>query len=374
MEPQVINLGKDEQYLRFTLENVNVSIANSLRRIILSEIPCVVFRTSPYEKNLATIEINTSRMNNELIKQRLSCIPIHIQDTTFPYSDFVVEVDVHNRSKEIVYVTTGDFKIRHVESNKYLDDQTTREIFPKDKITDEFIDLIRLRPEISDTIKGEHIKMSMKFDIGTAKEDGAFNVVSTCTYAATPNQEEIEKTWSLMESKMKNENKSENDIEYAKKDWLLLDAKRIVKPNSFDFTIESVGQFEEIMILNKAIDVMKEKLTKLKVIIYEQGVVSKSTTTIPNSFDIILKGEDYTLGKVLEFILYRDYYESSNTETLALNYCGFQKPHPHIDLSVIRLGFSEENITDDEVRNLLVVVCQTAIDIYTNIEEKITIE
>ena len=98
MEPLVTDFTQDDQYLRFTLENVNTSIANGLRRIILSEIPCVVFRTSPYEKNLVNIEINTSRMNNELIKQRLSCIPIHIKDTAFPISEYVVEVDSYNNT------------------------------------------------------------------------------------------------------------------------------------------------------------------------------------------------------------------------------------------------------------------------------------
>ena len=170
---------------------------------------------------------------------------------------------------------------------------------------------------------------------------------------------------------MKKANKSEEEIAYAKKDWELLDAKRIVKPDSFDFTIESVGPFEETSIVKKAINVMKDKLAKFKQSISEDGVVSSSTTTIPNSFDILLKGEDYTLGKVLEFILYRDYYErSSNNETIALNYCGFQKPHPHIDLSVIRLGFVEDNITEDDVRNLLDVVCITATNIYSTIEKQ----
>lgn len=371
MEPVVTDFTQDDQYLRFTLENVNTSIANGLRRIILSEIPCVVFRTSPYEKNLVNIEINTSRMNNELIKQRLSCIPIHIKDTAFPISEYVVEVDAYNNTEDVQYVTTGNFKIRHVPSNTYLDDNKTREIFPKDNISGDFIDVIRLRPKISDTIPGEHIKMSMKFDIGTAKEDGAFNVVSTCTYASTPNKEEIEKSWSVIEEEMKKTNKSEEEIAYAKKDWELLDAKRIVKPDSFDFTIESVGPFEETSIVKKAINVMKDKLAKFKQSISEDGVVSSSTTTIPNSFDILLKGEDYTLGKVLEFILYRDYYErSSNNETIALNYCGFQKPHPHIDLSVIRLGFVEDNITEDDVRNLLDVVCITATNIYSTIEKQ----
>lgn len=378
MDPVVTDLTQDDQYLRFTLGNANVSIANSIRRIMLSEIPCVVFRTAPYEKNLATIEINTSRMNNELIKQRLSCIPIHIKDTGFPLEEYIVEVDVQNNTEEIIYVTTGDFKVKHIPSDTYLGDDKTREMFPKDNITGDFIDVIRLRPKISDAILGEHLKMSLKFDIGMAKEDGAFNVVSTCSYAATPDKDKIETTWASLEQEMKTKNMNEDEIEYAKKDWYLLDAKRITKPDSFDFVVESVGQFEETDIVEKSLNVMKGKLAKFQKKIYEEGVVSKSTTTIPNSFDVILEGEDYTLGKVLEFILYRDYYDrvtnTPSNETFNLNYCGFQKPHPHIDLSVIRVGFVEENVNAEQVRNLLDIVYTTALNIYTTIEKQIKTE
>ena len=187
---------------------------------------------------------------------------------------------------------------------------------------------------------------------------------------STPNKEEIEKSWAVFEEEMKKANKSEEEIA-CKKGLGTLRCERIVKPDSFDFTIESVGPFEETSIVKKAINVMKDKLAKFKQSISEDGVVSSSTTTIPNSFDILLKGEDYTLGKVLEFILYRDYYErSSNNETIALNYCGFKKPHPHIDLSVIRFGFVDDNITEDDVRNLLDVVCITATNIYSTIEKQ----
>ena len=37
--------------LHFRLSGVNVSLANSIRRTILSDIETLVFRTTPYEKN-----------------------------------------------------------------------------------------------------------------------------------------------------------------------------------------------------------------------------------------------------------------------------------------------------------------------------------
>ena len=81
MNPHVeLNSRHNDEMLMFTLSGVNVSLANAIRRTILSDIPLVVFRTTPYQQNKANIISNTSRLNNEILKQRLSCIPIHIKD------------------------------------------------------------------------------------------------------------------------------------------------------------------------------------------------------------------------------------------------------------------------------------------------------
>ena len=80
MDPQVSLLKSNKSTFTFTVSNCNVSFANALRRIILSEIPTIVIRSTPYERNDVTIHINTTRLNNEILKQRLSCIPIFIRD------------------------------------------------------------------------------------------------------------------------------------------------------------------------------------------------------------------------------------------------------------------------------------------------------
>jgi DNA-directed RNA polymerase alpha subunit len=80
MNPKISNRVNNLDKLTFTLENVDVSVANALRRIILSEIDTFILKTSPYTENRANIITNTSKMNNEILKQRLSSIPIHIKE------------------------------------------------------------------------------------------------------------------------------------------------------------------------------------------------------------------------------------------------------------------------------------------------------
>ena len=100
MNPHVeLNSDSDkDDALLFTLSGVNVSLANAIRRTILSDIPLVVFKTAPYEENKANIIANTTRLNNEILKQRLSCIPIYIKNIEdFPLKNYMLEVNVENK-------------------------------------------------------------------------------------------------------------------------------------------------------------------------------------------------------------------------------------------------------------------------------------
>tara|TARA_B110000483_G_scaffold243664_1_gene335087 strand:- start:113 stop:1255 length:1143 start_codon:yes stop_codon:yes gene_type:complete len=373
MNPKITDISQEDNYLKFRLSGTNVSIANALRRFILSEIPTIVFRTSPYEKNLVNIEINTTRMNNELIKQRLSCIPIHITDTDFPVKDYIIELDVLNDTDSTMYATTKDFKIKNVKNDKYLSTSDVNKIFPPDSITDDYIEIVRLRPKISDIITGEHIKFTAVLDIGIAKEDSAFNVVSTCSYGASTDKLKINNEWNNIVKDLKSKGFKKDSISDYKKDWLLLDAKRIIEKDSFNFTIESVGPFSEMSIIYKACYGMINKIKNFSNNIQsDESIIELSDNTIQNSYDITLIDEDYTLGKVLEYILYEKYYiidttkVEENASNKYLTYCGFAKPHPHINKSLIRLAFLNEKEKIDII-TLLVDVCNTAIIIFEKI-------
>jgi len=154
------SVSEDGDVLKFTLSGVNVSIANSIRRTILSDIPCVVFKTSPNEENTANIILNTSRFNNEIIKQRLSCIPIHISDLQMPLKNYLMEVNVENLTDTMLYVTTKDFKIKNLTTGDYLSEKDTQAIFPPSDQTGYYIDFLRLRPKISNEIPGESIHLT----------------------------------------------------------------------------------------------------------------------------------------------------------------------------------------------------------------------
>ena len=339
MDPHISNVRTENGFLKFSLLDCNMSIANALRRIIISDIPTFVFRTYPYSENKAEVTHNTTRFHNEIIKQRLSCIPIHIDDMDFPYKDYVIEVDVKNDTDNILYVTTKDFKIKNIKTDVYSDESAVRAIFPPSAITGDYIEFARLQPKLSENIDGERLTLRCGLDIGMASEDGAFNVISTCAYECTPDIQKANEVWKDKEAVMKKSEMSEAEIEFEKKNWFLLDAKRYYQSNSYDFTIESVGVFENIEIVIKACEIMISKCEKLlENLQHGKVTILPSETTLKNGFDITLVNEDYTLGKVIEFYLYQQNFIADKT----LSFCGFRKPHPHATESIIRVAFHNE--------------------------------
>jgi DNA-directed RNA polymerase alpha subunit len=325
--------------IEFTLSGVNVSLANALRRTLLSDIPLVVFKTTPYQENKANIIANTSRLNNEIIKQRLSCIPIHINDVyNFPLKNYLLEVNVENNSDNILYVTTQDFMIKDIVNNKYLDETKTREIFPPNELG-YFIDFVRLRPKLSDELLGEKIHLTCEFSIGTAKDDGTFNAVSTCAYGYTPDEDKIAINLTKKIQTWKDEGKNQKEIDYESKNWKSLDALRITKKDSFDFIIQTVGVYSNYELLDLACDIIIKRLNEVDNFIEtDKLMINKSHNTLKNSYDIILEDDDYTIGKIIEYALYTKFYEGAKI----LTFCGYKKMHPHDSESIIRIAYDTE--------------------------------
>ena len=359
--------------LTFTLVNIDVSIANALRRTILSDIPTIGFRTFPHEKNEAHIHKNTSRFNNEILKQRLSCIPIHITDFNLPYNELLMVVKKENTGKDIMYVTTEDFKIKNTVSDKFLTDQTVRKIFPPDPYTKDYILFARLRPKISNEVPGEIIHIEAAMSLQTAKHDAVFNVVSCASYGMTPDRLRQDALWQKKLSTLTEKN-DPVALEMAQQDWQLHDAQRIYKPNSFDFRIESIGVFDNIYIVVEACNII---IHRLEIILKEQPEIKESSTTMSNSFDVLLRSEGYTIGKLLEFILQDLFYKQQRT----LIFVAFLKKHPHDTDSLIRMALVDENggetnggetnggETNGEIRiaHMINTACQKGIEIIKEI-------
>ena len=363
MNPAISHVSEERDILSFTLSGIDKCFANAIRRTILSDIPCVVIHTDTFETNQCSIKKNTSRLHNEILKQRLSCIPIHVTELVDFPNKYSLEVNVKNETDNILYVTTEQFRLKNKENGNYLTKEETHKIFPHNDMTNSFIDFVRLRPAISDSIPGEELELAANFSVSTAKTNSMFNVVSKCAYGNTPDLPKISEVWEEQEAKLKSDGASASDIEFQKRNFYALDAQRQFIDNSFDFVIQTVGVYQNKDLMKKSCAVLQNKFIDMIQGI-DSDIVSifNSETTMDSCYDVVLENEDYTMGKVLQYILTEKYYEGEKT----LSFCGFKKFHPHNNDSTLRIAF-EKPSDKSLVRQYLRESCVLAQDLFKRI-------
>lgn len=365
MNAKVSNIKNEGDVYKMTLSNLNVSFANSIRRVIISELPVCVIRTETEKLNQCRIEVNTSRLHNEILKHRLSCIPIILKysDIESLVGKYELVVEVSNTGDNIIIVTTEDFRLRNKESGNFCTKEQTRKIFPPNSRTHYYIDFMRLRPKISENIPGEEIKLVADFSISDGLTNSSFNAVSKCAYMYTPDIIGANAAWEDILVKKRADNISEADIAFDKKNFDILDSQRIFVNDSFDFVIQGIGMYENAEMVRLACNILQKKFSSV-IEKLDADIVSilNSETTMSNCFDIILENEDYTIGKVIEFVIYDAFYQNEKT----LSYCGFKKFHPHDTKSTLRLAFNEA--TERSIASSYVkIACETAIAVFGHI-------
>ena len=365
MEPKISNLSQQDNKLTFTISNVELSVVNAFRRTLLSDIPVIVFRTFPYEDNLADIEINTSRLNNEILKHRLSCIPIYINNIEFPVNDYEIEIDVKNETDEIIYVTTNDIKIKNKTNDKYVTLEDKQKMFPPDPISGDYIDIVRLRPKITNDSDGEQLKLSCGFSIGTSGENSMFNAVTTCSFGNTPDKIKINDTWDEREKELKNLESTQ--LEIHKKDFYIIEGQRNYIKNSYDFILETNNIYTNNELLTLAASIINKKIDDVLKNVVNKNVITPLSDSMENTFELVLENEDYTIGKLIEHELYNLYFINEKI----FNYISFKKYHPHDDNSFIKMSLVK--IDDPRViSKYIITACETIKSKITFVSKLIT--
>jgi DNA-directed RNA polymerase alpha subunit len=363
MDPRIDRISETDGVLNLYITNANYSLVNAIRRTILSDIPIVCFKGFPYEENLCNIHKNTSNYNNEIIKHRITCIPVHLDPEDDTYKTLKIVIDKKNNTEDMVYVTTEDITIFDKVTNIQMPETDVRKIFPPNPITNNYIDIIKLKQFLSSNIVGEEFSLEAELSVGTAKENGAYNVVSMCSYVNTPDTISANDMWIQKEKDMTAKKESKENIEYAKKDWFLLDANRIFIENSFDFSIETIGVMPNEEIFKKACTILIQNLSTLQENFQSDSIIiNSSISTNENCYEIILENIDHTIGKVIEFLLYELYY----TQKKLITYCGFTKKHPHDTFSIIKVSF-HETVEKGVIRDYMITCIQESIRMFNSL-------
>lgn len=111
-----------------------------------------------------------------------------------------------------------------------------------------------------------------------------------------------------------------------------------MKKNSFDFTVQTIGVYNNNELIIKACKLIEKRLIDLDTLIDTDEIeIKNSLNTMTNCYDIKLENEDYTIGKLIEYILYEKFFEG----TKIVSYVGFKKFHPHDIESIVRIAFKQ---------------------------------
>ena len=228
----------DKLYIEFSGKDVNYVLMNTLRRMMIQHIPTYAFNTIDITKN-------TSVFNNDVLRLRISNLPVHnIENDTVKYYQDIINneldsdkltqltmyVDKMNDSIEIINVTSDD-------ADFYNNKDKIKSIYKKPLL------LVKLKEK-------EEIKLSTTINLNIGKNHIKYSPVTICAY------EELNE-------------------------------------NTFLFKLESSNQIEEYDIIKKSCQILIIKLENIITQLQDKDINDK------NEGELIFKDEDHTIGNFL---------------------------------------------------------------------------
>jgi DNA-directed RNA polymerase subunit L/DNA-directed RNA polymerase alpha subunit len=368
----------------FVLMDTNVTIANTLRRAIQTQTPSVGFRTEPYEKSDISISINTTPLVNEMIAHRIGMIPVNANPLTFKKDLFTFELDVENKTKEIIDVRASDFKVYMRDSSKPLEKPVqidTKTMFPPDPITGETVLITRLRPQWNPTAPNERIQLRARADVSTGAENIRWSPVCQSSYEYTLDADEVHleevfTKWLAQTKKIYNtaDVKPER-LEELKAEFKTMEIQRCYimdatgNPNNFTFHIESVGIQTVPTIVHNALVSCRTHVQKY--IDIDGGAlppnvrIQEGDSRFP-SIDFIFANESHTLGNLLATWLVDNKITGAADEVVT--YAGYKVPHPLRPEMFVRIGIKDGmdvDVQKQAARQAVAEACRELMKLFT---------
>lgn len=349
-------------HISFEITDVDLSIVNALRRIVLSEIPNVALAFDPLlESNPdITFKVNTSPLHNEFLGHRLSLIPIclsHNEIDAFERDKYKFVLKVKNTGTEVVSVTTKDIVI-YDSANKRLPPDFHARVFPINPTTKQHILIVKLRPNLNNKDFGEELDIEWYASKNVAQIHSRWAPVSCCSM--WNKIDETKAQHALMEKLAGVQ--APDQINAIKQRFETLEKYRHFVVNEYDepchfhFQVESECAMTPTYIFGKAMDVLLDKLSSFRRQVEEaNGVEIIASHTNHQMFDVSLENETFTITNVLQSMIYnhaiRDkmFYKPS----APLSYIGYFQPHPLDNKMVIKLKF-DNAVTIEQVKEFLV--------------------
>lgn len=388
--PTLLTDPEERVRVRFTLEGTSTTVANTVRRCILSNTRSVGFRANLTDAANPGIVIrkNNAVIFNEMLAHRLTLVPLAVRriDEFDPKSIECV-LKIRNESPNLLHVTAADIKV--VQKTAGVDEEIpSSALFPPDPITGDTCLITTLRPATGSVV--EEIDLTAYPVIGTGAQFMGFCPVSQCSYGNTEDpdpvrQEQFFFEWLAEFKKIAEPGAVPPEVLAKHKvEWATMANQRCFKtdvatgePNSFDFVIESVGvrSVKEIMAEGiQSVITMLTPFANTETPSAELGITTQPVDSrMTNGVDVNIANHEHTLGNLLQTVL-TDLYLNTETPDAPISYAGYKVPHPLHKSVRLRIGV-REGITGDPAvvaRQVIAMAAQRAIQIFEDLAREWT--
>lgn len=380
----------------FLLQDSSTTVANTLRRCILSETRSVGFRADLTDAKQPGVVIrkNNTSVFNEMLAHRLTMIPLGVRRVdAFDTSRYECILKKRNDTRgpitpqTMLHVTAADFMVREKQSDGSFRDLTPVEIsalFPADSITGDTCLITSLRPQWSSDHAPEEIDLTAYPVIGCGREYIGFSPVSQCSFENTPDtnpvrQDEFFHTWLMDFKKISTEEVATlapDVLANYKQEWgtmarqkcFLVNARG--EPSSFTFYLESVGirpvpdiVAEGIQAVIKLLDPFTNPDTPEK----DLGMSIMPIDSRMHGVDVLIEGHEHTLGNLLQTMLTEMYLDAPTADS-PITFAAYKVRHPLQRSVAIRLGILEsKGDTTTIARQVIAATAQRAKTIFEDL-------